>query len=146
MSQRMFGPAQLLRLLHINRVLVRHGLDEIILATHLFRPVAFLRHLLHQISGPIVLLWDNHPIHKRKKVQAFLTQHPRLHVDYFPAYAPELNPVEFVWTQIDDYLYIKSPRSWLDLQTYVFAAIARTRNSTRRLWACVFASDLPWHR
>jgi len=42
----MFGPAQLLRLLHINRVLVRHGLDEIILATHLFRPVAFLRHLL----------------------------------------------------------------------------------------------------
>ena len=42
----MFGPAQLLRLLHINRVLVRHGLDEIVLATHLFRPVGFLRHLL----------------------------------------------------------------------------------------------------
>jgi ubiquinone biosynthesis protein len=42
----MFGPAQLLRLLHINRVLVRHGLDDIVLATHLFRPVGFLRHLL----------------------------------------------------------------------------------------------------
>ncbi len=42
----MFGPAQLLRLMHINRVLVRHGLDDIILATHLFRPVGFLRHLL----------------------------------------------------------------------------------------------------
>ncbi|HRC71312.1 MAG TPA: ubiquinone biosynthesis regulatory protein kinase UbiB [Candidatus Competibacter sp.] len=42
----MFGPAQLLRLLHINRVLVRHGLDDIIFATHLFRPVGFLRHLL----------------------------------------------------------------------------------------------------
>ncbi|HRD48271.1 MAG: ubiquinone biosynthesis regulatory protein kinase UbiB [Candidatus Competibacter sp.] len=41
----MFGPAQLLRLLHINRVLVRHGLDDIVLATHLFRPVGFLRHL-----------------------------------------------------------------------------------------------------
>ncbi len=36
----------MLRLLHINRVLVRHGLDEIILATHLFRPVRFLLHLL----------------------------------------------------------------------------------------------------
>ncbi len=33
-------------MLHINRVLVRHGLDEIVLATHLFRPVGFLRHLL----------------------------------------------------------------------------------------------------
>ena len=42
----MFGPAQLLRLLHINRVLVRHGLDDIVLATHLFRPIAFLRHFL----------------------------------------------------------------------------------------------------
>ncbi len=42
----MFGPAELFRLLHINRVLVRHGLDDIILATHLFRPVGFLRHLL----------------------------------------------------------------------------------------------------
>jgi len=37
---------QFLRLLHINRILVRHGLDEIILATHLFRPVRFLLYLL----------------------------------------------------------------------------------------------------
>ena len=42
----MFGPAQVLRLLHINRVLVRHGLDDIVLATHLFRPIGFVRHLL----------------------------------------------------------------------------------------------------
>jgi ubiquinone biosynthesis protein len=42
----MFLPTQALRLLHINLVLVRHGLDDIILATHLFRPIGFLRHLL----------------------------------------------------------------------------------------------------
>jgi ubiquinone biosynthesis protein len=35
----------LLRLLYINVVLVRHGLDEAILATHLFRPVRFLIYL-----------------------------------------------------------------------------------------------------
>lgn len=34
------------RLLHINRVLVRHGLDEIVLATHLLRPVRFVLWLL----------------------------------------------------------------------------------------------------
>jgi ubiquinone biosynthesis protein len=38
----MIRPAQLLRIIHINRVLARHGLDEIIFATHLFRPVRFL--------------------------------------------------------------------------------------------------------
>ena len=41
----MIQPAQLLRLLHINWVLVRNGLDEVILATHLFRPVRFLGYL-----------------------------------------------------------------------------------------------------
>ncbi len=37
--------AHLLRLAHINRVLVRHGLDEVVLATHLFRPLRFLVYL-----------------------------------------------------------------------------------------------------
>jgi len=36
---------QLFRLIHINLVLMRHGLDEIVLATHLFRPVRFLVYL-----------------------------------------------------------------------------------------------------
>lgn len=41
----MIRPSKALRLLHINWVLLRHGLDEIILATHLFRPVRFLLYL-----------------------------------------------------------------------------------------------------
>ena len=41
----MMRPAQVLRLLYINWILVRNGLDEVILATHLFRPVRFLGYL-----------------------------------------------------------------------------------------------------
>ena len=41
----MIHPSQALRLIHINRVLLRHGLDEVILATHLFRPIRFLIYL-----------------------------------------------------------------------------------------------------
>ena len=41
----MIGLRQGLRLARISQVLGRHGLDEIILATHLFRPVRFLRYL-----------------------------------------------------------------------------------------------------
>ncbi len=37
---------QLIRLLYINIVLVRHGLDEVVLAIHLFRPVRFVLYLL----------------------------------------------------------------------------------------------------
>lgn len=38
----MIKPVQILRLLHINYVLAKHGLDEIIFAVHLFRPFRFI--------------------------------------------------------------------------------------------------------
>lgn len=41
----MITPRQTLRLLHINFVLARYGLDELILALHIMRPVRFLVHL-----------------------------------------------------------------------------------------------------
>lgn len=42
----MIRPGEAIRLMHISWVLLRYGLDEIILATHLFRPVRFLRFLI----------------------------------------------------------------------------------------------------
>ena len=41
----MIRPKLILRLIHINWVLVLHGLDEIVLKTHLFRPVRYLAFL-----------------------------------------------------------------------------------------------------
>ncbi|MEN8174487.1 MAG: ubiquinone biosynthesis regulatory protein kinase UbiB [Pseudomonadota bacterium] len=41
----MSGIGQAVRLVHISWVLLRHGLDEVILATHLFRPIRFFRFL-----------------------------------------------------------------------------------------------------
>lgn len=44
--RRFVTPGQALRLLSIQRVLIRHGLDEVVFATHLFRPIRFLFYLL----------------------------------------------------------------------------------------------------
>ncbi len=41
----MIRPKILLRLIHINWVMMFHGLDEIVLRTHLFRPVRYLAYL-----------------------------------------------------------------------------------------------------
>jgi len=51
----MFRPRQLLRLLYISTVLLRHGLDDIVLATHLFRPVRFVRFFFpwHWLRRPL---------------------------------------------------------------------------------------------
>ncbi len=51
---RLIGPAQFLRLARINFVLMRHGLDDIIFATHLFRPFRFLMYLF-----PWNWVWKN---------------------------------------------------------------------------------------
>jgi transposase len=108
--------------------------------------IDFLQHLLRHVNGPIVLVWDNAPIHQRKKVQAFLAQYPRIHVYNFPTSAPELNPVEFVWTQMEEYLASRAPQEIKQLGILVRAALRRTRRSQTRLWACVYTSDLPWKR
>jgi transposase len=91
--------------------------------------IAFLKQILRCIPGHIVLVWDNHPIHKRRMVQDFLVTRDRLHVYHFPVAAPELNPIEFVWTQVSEYTAGTAPHNRSELQSNVFAGVARTRNS-----------------
>ncbi len=43
---RLIGPNQFFRLMRINYVLAKHGLDDIIFATHLLRPFRFLIYFL----------------------------------------------------------------------------------------------------
>lgn len=105
---------------------------------------AFLTDLLRQVRGPIVLLWDQGTIHRRREVTAFLRQHPRVRVEYFPSYAPELNPAEFVWTQNDRSLANSAPTDLADLRQMLRRSYRRIRGSQRLLWACILASDLPW--
>lgn len=108
--------------------------------------VVFLTYLSHVVPGPMGLVWDKHPIHRRRKVKSFLAQHPRIHVYEFPTSAPELNPVEFVWTQVKEYTASTAPHNGTELRLNVSAGMARTRRSRKRLWACFFASHLPWKR
>jgi len=64
------------------------------------RIIRFLQHLERHLSGPIVLLWDGLNAHRSLLTRAFLADHHRIHVFPFPAYAPELNPVEYLWANL----------------------------------------------
>jgi putative transposase len=57
----------------------------------------FLRHLARHVRGPVILVWDRGNPHKHHLVRAWLATHPRVHIVWFPPYAPELNPVELLW-------------------------------------------------
>jgi transposase len=58
---------------------------------------AFLRHLLRHLRGPVIVIWDGGTMHKGEPIRQVLVDHPRLRVERLPAYAPELNPVEYLW-------------------------------------------------
>ncbi len=106
----------------------------------------FLVYLLRHIRGRIVLLWDQGSIHRRREVTLFLRQHPRVRVEEFPSYAPELNPAEFLWTQGDRSLANSAPADLADLRQMLRRSYRKIRGSQRLLWSCIFASDLPWGR
>ena len=63
--------------------------------------IAFLAHLVRQV-GRILVIWDGSPIHRRAEVKAFLADQAgrRIHLEALPPYAPDLNPVEWLWKHL----------------------------------------------
>jgi transposase len=57
---------------------------------------------LHAFLGgaPVNLVWDNLKAHKSTAMREFLAHQDWLQVNYLPAYAPELNPVEGLWANV----------------------------------------------
>ena len=63
--------------------------------------VEFLRQLRRQIRGPLLVIWDGLAVHRSRLVRSFVerTQHT-VALAQLPAYAPELNPVEYAWAHL----------------------------------------------
>jgi len=59
--------------------------------------VRFLKVLAAHLQKPLLILWDRLPAHRSKNLQRLLQRRRKLHMAFFPPYAPELNPVESFW-------------------------------------------------
>jgi transposase len=108
------------------------------------RVVEFLRRLLHHLRGEVVLLWDSAKIHRNEAVRMYLRRRQRLHLHHFPAYAPELNPDEHVWTQTKQTLANSTPANIDELESGVSHELLHLQHSPWLLWSCIDASALPW--
>jgi transposase len=64
--------------------------------------VRFLKHLLRQIPGKLLVIWDGSPIHRGRAVKDYLSggASRRLKLEQLPGYAPDLNPDEGVWKHL----------------------------------------------
>jgi len=104
----------------------------------------FLRHLLGHLRRQVVLLWDEALIHKGRAVKELLGRRRRLHIERFLKYAPEPNPVEFVWTQTKRRMPDSCLQSARELKKMVDESIGHIRSSQTLLKSCLLASELSW--
>ena len=86
-----------------------------------------LEHLVRHIQGPCILIWDRSRTHKAKIVQAFLEQHSNIHVEYLPAYAPELNPEEYCHGNVKRRMKNASFHSKSEIRSSLDQGFARLR-------------------
>ena len=94
------------------------------------RVVDFLGQLLAQVDAPMVLVWDRLNAHRAYLVQDFLTAHPQLATEFFPPYAPELNPIEYVWGYLK--LNPLANLAFFDLEQLTTTARRHTRSLQRK--------------
>ena len=61
--------------------------------------IDFLKALVRHIEEPLLIVWDRLPAHRSRLVREFIELSAgHIVTEYLPAYAPELNPVEYIWS------------------------------------------------
>jgi transposase len=106
--------------------------------------IAFLQALLRHLPGPLLILWDGAMIHRSALVQDFVASTgQRLVVEPLPAYAPELNPVEYLWAHLKEHeianLVVR--HAW-ELSREATAALRRMRRRPKIILACFAQAEL----
>ena len=105
----------------------------------------FLEELLRHLRGKVIVVWDRGPIHRGPALRRLLERYPRLSIEYLPAYAPDLNPVEHVWNHLKyDQLANLVPANVLHLNCLVEAVLEVAGEDQQRLRSFYAASELPF--
>jgi len=60
--------------------------------------MSFLREVHRQLRRDLIVIWDRSSVHRSAAKQLLSADHPWLEVEWLPPYAPDLNPVEAVWS------------------------------------------------
>jgi transposase len=107
----------------------------------------FVRHIARQISGPIDLIWDGSSTHRAREVELEIDMlWPRLDVHRFPAYAPELNPDEYLWNWLKNKKLVNcSVSSIAELGARISRAVKSARRRPELIHSFYHGSPLNCH-
>jgi len=95
--------------------------------------IDFLKALVRHIATPLLIVWDRLPAHRSGLVKEFLEgSQGHIVTEYLPAYAPELNPVEYIWAHWKQHeLANVCPKDYWELSEVARQALRRMRRRPR---------------
>ena len=106
--------------------------------------VEFLRHLKRHLPGKILVIWDGASIHRSRWVRDYIAStRGHIVVERLPAYAPELNPVEYMWGHLKTHEIANriATKAW-ELSFEATAALRRMRRRRSIIAACYTQAEL----
>jgi putative transposase len=109
---------------------------------------AFIEAMLKDLGGRFVVVWDGGTMHKGEPIEALVSHFAdRLTLERLPAFAPMLNPVEWLWSWLKySRLCNFAPRDVAELNGRVVAELASKRDDQQFLRNLFHASELPLPR
>jgi len=122
------------------RLYARHFLGSI----HGTQVKDVLKYFRRRIGQPLAVLWDHLPAHQAKLVQDFVAAHGEdYHLEWLPAYAPELNPEELCNGAVKHELLNAAPASAAELRHRVRQSFVRLGRQPDRLAGFFRHAGLP---
>jgi hypothetical protein len=105
----------------------------------------FLEALIQELGEQVIVVWDSGPMHKGGPIRQVLEcWSDQLSLEPLPAHAPQLNPVEQVWTWLKySRLCNFAPQDAAHLNAQVIAELRRVAQDQQLLKSLFLASDLP---
>lgn len=106
--------------------------------------IGFIKHLQRHLKGRILIIWDGAAIHRSKEVQAYIASTKgKVRAERLPPYAPELNPVEYMWAHLKSHeiANLIATEAW-ELSFEATAALRKMRRRPTIIAACFTQAEL----
>lgn len=109
------------------------------------RIIEFLKQLRAHIKRQLLIIWDGLPAHRSRLVRDYVdSTNGAIQIEQLPGYAPELNPVEFLWAHWKQHeLANFCPKNFAELSHIARNRLRRSQRRPTIIAACWKQAQLP---
>jgi transposase len=109
------------------------------------RVIEFLQQLRRHIKRKLLVIWDGLPAHRSRAVRDYVdSTRGAIQIEQLPPYAPELNPVEYLWAHWKQHeLANFCAKDFAELSQFARDKLRRSQRRPSIIAACWAQAELP---